>query len=320
MNSSKKFNISDYLKKKSVKRFSLFFVIASIFLIFSKLSNDYKQTIKLKVNLVNLEDEIILQNDSLNTLDAFIEAKGFSFIPFMFRTYKDIVLDVKTDVNFKPGHFVFDTQKNQFLIEGQLGTAYKLLSIKPDTLVLKYSKRASKLVPVILKKTIKYAAGYDVKGDFNLNVDSVKVVGSSLEIDKINSIETKELLLNDLNTNINETVVLDVSGFDTIEIIPKSVSVKANITRFTEGTIEIPVAVNNKPNDIKINYFPKSVTLSYYVDLDNYKSIKTSDFIVECNYAEMEDNQTYFVPKIIQKPEFVKRVSIKQKRIDFIKL
>ena len=78
--------------------------------------------------------------------------------------------------------------------------------------------------------------------------------------------------------------------------------------------------MHNKQNDIKINYFPKSVTLSYYVDLDNYKLIKTSDFIVECNYAEMEDNQTYFVPKIIQKPEFVKRISIKQKRIDFIKL
>jgi hypothetical protein len=102
--------------------------------------------------------------------------------------------------------------------------------------------------------------------------------------------------------------------------IPKSVNVKAEIKRFTEGTIEIPITIENKPDNIKINYFPKSVTLSYYVDLDNYNGIATSDFIVECNYADLEENQTYFVPKVLKKPEFVKRISIKQKRIDFIKL
>ena len=320
MNSSKKLNISDYLKKKNVKRFSLFFAIASVFLIFSKLSNDYKQTIKLKLNLVNLQDEIILQDDTLNTIDAYVEAKGFSFVPFIFSNAKVIIVDVKTDVISKPNHFIFDVQKHHFLIEEQLGTSYKVLTVKPDTLMLGYSKRASKLVPITLNSTINYAVGYDIKDDFELNLDSVKVVGSALELDKIKAINTENLVLNEVNTNINETVSLDVSDYGAIEIFPKSVNVKAEIKRFTEGTIEIPITIENKPDNIKINYFPKSVTLSYYVDLDNYNGIATSDFIVECNYADLEENQTYFVPKVLKKPEFVKRISIKQKRIDFIKL
>jgi len=320
MNSNKKSNISDYLKKKNVKRFSLFFAIASVFLIFSKLSNDYKQTIKLKVNLVNLQDEIILQNDSLNSIDAYVEAKGFSFIPFIFNTTKVIIVDAKTDVISKSNHFIFDVQKHRFLIEKQLGTSYNVLSVKPDILTLGYSKRASKLVPIALKSTVNYAAGYDVKGDFELDLDSVKIVGSALELDKISTLNTESLVLNEVNSSVNETVSLDVSDYDGIEIFPKSVNVKAEIKRFTEGTIEIPITIENKPNTIKINYFPKSVTISYYVDLDNYNGIAASDFIVQCNYADLEDNQTYFVPKIVKKPEFVKRVNIKQKRIDFIKL
>ncbi len=320
MNSNKKLNISDYLKKKNVKRFSLFFAIAFVFLIFSKLSNDYKQTIKLKLNLVNLQDEIILQDDTLNTIDAYVEAKGFSFVPFIFSNAKVIIVDVKTDVISKPNHFIFDVQKHHFLIEEQLGTSYKVLTVKPDTLMLGYSKRASKLVPITLNSTINYAVGYDIKDDFELNLDSVKVVGSALELDKIKALNTENLVLNEVNTNINEMVSLDVSDYGAIEIFPKSVNVKAEIKRFTEGTIEIPITIENKPNTIRINYFPKSVTLSYYVDLDNYNGIQSSDFIVECNYLDLEDNQTYFVPKVVKKPAFVKRISIKQKRIDFIKL
>ncbi|WP_339755532.1 CdaR family protein [uncultured Winogradskyella sp.] len=320
MNSNKKLNILDYLKTKNVKRFSLFFAIASVFLIFSKLSNDYKQTIKLKVNLVNLEDEIILQNDSLNTINAYIEAKGFSLLPFIFKKHKDIVIDVKTDVASKPNQFIFDVQRYQFLIEGQLGKSYKILSIKPDTLVMFYSKRASKLVPVILNSNINYAIGYDIKEDFRFDLDSVKIVGSSAEVDNINSLSTELLELNDVNTNINEMVKLNISEYNAIEIFPKSINVKADVTRFTEGTIEIPITVRNMPNNIKINYFPKFVTLSYYVDLDNFNAIKASDFVVECNYGDRDEDQAYLVPKIVKKPEFVKRISIKQKRIDFIKL
>lgn len=320
MNSNKKLNIADYLRRRNVKRFSLFFAIAFVFLIFSKLSNDYKQTIKLKVNLVNVQDEIILQNDSLNKIDAYIEAKGFALIPFMFKNSTDIILNAKTDVITKSNQFIFDVQKHQFLIEGQLGKSYKLLSLMPDTLVLSYSKRASKLVPITLNSNINYAVGYDIKGGFNFDVDSVKVVGSASEVDKIEALTTENLELTDVNTNINQSVRLDLANYENIEVFPKSVSVSGEVTRFTEGTIEIPILITDKPKNVEINYFPKTVTLAYYVDLDNYSLIKATDFIVECSYSDIKDTQTYFVPKIVKKPDFVKRVSIKQKRIDFIKL
>jgi hypothetical protein len=320
MNSKKKFNISDYLKKRNVKRFSLFFAIASVFLIFSKLSNEYKQTIKLKVNLVNLDDEIILQNDSLNTINVFVETKGFSLLPLIFKNYKVLVVDVKTDVVSKPNQFVFDVQKHQFLIEGQLGKSFKVLTVKPDTLLLSYSRRASKLVPVVLDNEIDYAVGFDLKDDFEFSADSVKVVGASEQIDKISFLNTELLELKNVNTDINETIKLNYKDYDAIEVFPKSVNVKAKTARFTEGTVEVPVTVINKPNKITLNYFPKTVSLSYYVDLENYNAIKASGFSVECNYLDVEENQTYFVPKITKKPEFVKRISMKQKRVDFIKL
>ena len=317
---SKKTNIIEYLKQKNVKRFSLFFAIAFVFLIFSKLSNDYKQTIKLKISLENVDDEVILQNDSLNTIMAFIEAKGFALVPYLFKDYKTIVIDAKTDITTKKDVFIFNVQKNKFLIERQLGTSYELLSVQPDTLRLSYSKRATKVIPVVLNKTINFAIGYDVKGNYKLDIDSLKVVGASKAIEKLTSISTDVLTLNDVNTSINERVTIDVSKHSDIEVFPKFINVSANVTRFTEGKVNVPVTIINKPNNVEINHFPKTVTLSFYVDLEAYNSITANDFIVECNYLERSENQTYLVPKLIKKPDLIKRINIKQKRIDFIKL
>lgn len=310
--------ISEYLKRRNVKRFSLFVVIAFVFLIFSKLSNDYIQTINLKVNLTNIDDEIILNNDSLNTLEALIEAKGFALIPFVFKNSEEVFLDAKTDIVTMPEHYIFDVQKHRFLIEGQIGSAYKILSIKPDTLLLSYSKRESKYVPVVLKTNVDFAAGYDIIGDYILNIDSVKVVGSSEKVKETQSISTEELMLKEVNSNINRN--LNFEKLQGIEVFPKNISVKAEVKRFTEGTIECPVKIINKPDDFEINYFPKTVTITYYVDLDNYNAIGVSDFRVECDYEALEDDQSFLVPKIVKKPEFVKRTAMKQKRIDFIKL
>ncbi len=318
MSAKKRMKISEYFKRRNVKRFSIFIAIAFLFLIISKFSNDYKQTIDLKVNLINTEDEIILNDDSLNTIDALIEAKGFALIPFVFENSKDVDLNVEEDVVTTQDHYVFDVQKHRFLIEEQLGSSYKILSLKPDTLKLSYSTRASKYVPVVLKADIGFAAGYDIIGNYKLSSDSIKVVGSSEKIKTIKSIATTELTLREVNSNIDKNIKLEAP--QGIEIFPSTIKVKAEVKRFTEGTIELPIAIVNKPVDVEINYFPKTVTITYYVDLDSYNTIKASDFRVECDYTTISGNQSFFVPKIVEKPESVKRAGLKQKRIDFIKL
>ncbi|WP_294074571.1 hypothetical protein [Winogradskyella sp.] len=318
MNSKKRLNILEYLKKRNVKRFSMFVAIAFVFLIISKLSNDYKQIIHLDVRLVGVEEEIILTEDSLNTINVLVEAKGFALVPYVFNNSKSLVLEVNKDVITKQREYIFDVQKHNFLIEDQLGSSYKILSLKPDTLSLPFSKRASKYVPIAINSNIGYAAGFDIKGDYNLSVDSAKIVGSTDRLKEITHVSTKQLKLKGVNKSIDKTIKL--VKIEDVNIFPESVNVSAEVKRFTEGVIEVPIIITNKPKNVVINYFPKTVSVSYYVDLENYNSIMSNDFSVECNFRDISDNQMYFVPKITKSPKFIKRMHIKQKRVDFIKL
>ena len=320
MNTEKKSNIIDYLKQRNFKKFSLFFIVAFVFLIFSKLSNDYKQTIQLKIILENVEDEILFNTDSSNYIKAYVQAKGFTLVPLLFKPSKDVVINAESEATQKADYFLLDVQKNKFLIEDQLGSSYDLISLKPDSLFIGYSKRASKKVPIALSHHINYAVGYDLKDNFKINRDSVKIVGSEYEVEQIDSIITETLELKNVNSNIRESLKLDISNYENIEIFPKYITVSGEVTRFTEGTIEVPLTIINQPKDITINYFPKTVSLSYYVNLENYNDVKELDFKVECDYSELEDLQTFLIPKVVMKPEFVKHVNIRQKRIDFIEL
>ena len=319
MNSKSK-GILDYLKKANVKRFVLFFVLTFVFLVFSKLSTKYRQTIKIKVELANASEEIVLKNDSLNMVDAFVETNGFALTSFMFNEYKTITIDAGKDVTQGATSYLFDTQKHKYIFEEQLGDSYKLISIKPDTLLLDYFKMASKLVPIKLKTDIKYAIGYDLKDEFVISTDSVRLVGPKSEIDSISFLNTELLEKEGIKAQINETLRVNSSELNNIEVYPKSISARGEVVRFTEGVIDAPIAVINKPNDVTINYFPKTVKISYYVDLERYNSISVEDFVIECDYDKIGGSQSFFIPKLTKKPEFIKRVQLKQKRIEFIKL
>ena len=139
--------ISNYLRKKDVKRFSIFFVLAFLFLIFSKLSNDYKQNIALKVELFNLDEEIVVEYDSLNKITALVESKGFTLLPYLFKESKTILIDAKKDVIKRDNEFVFEVQRQKYKIEDKLGSSYKLLNLKPDSLTLKYSTPSVSVLP-----------------------------------------------------------------------------------------------------------------------------------------------------------------------------
>jgi hypothetical protein len=315
-----KSRLTKYFKKKAFKQFILFFMLTFVVLIFAKLSNDYKQNIAIEIKLSNLDDEIVIKNSTVNEVSAYVEAKGFALVPFLFKDKLEVEFDADSDVHTLDHAFIFDVQKQRFLIEKKVGKNYKILSLKPDTLILPYSRMAVKNVPLNLKLDIDYAIGYDLRDNFYLSSDSIKIVGPFDAIDSITHLNTKELKLSNIKSDIEKDIEVDLTGYKDVEVFPKSIELHGMVSRFTEGTFEVPIIITNKPENLKINYFPKTVTVSFYVDLERFKSVSSADFIVECEFPEPSENSTFLIPKIAKAPSFVKRTNIKPKRIDFIKL
>ncbi|MCC1484807.1 CdaR family protein [Winogradskyella immobilis] len=309
----------EFFKGKAIKNFSVFLIAAFSFLLLTKLSNNYTEKLVFKVNLSNLKDEIVVLDDSSNTIEVFVKSKGFNLLKYTFYNPKPILLDGNKDVIKKGKTMSWGALKNLHVIRENLGESFDIISITPDTLTFNFDILETKQVPIIFNNEINYALGYNVLGEIELSNDSVKLIGSQSHLKTISEIATNTLQLSEVKENIDQTLGLKLPENSNIKIVPEEVNVKGVVKRFTEGNISVPIELINVPIGVKLNYFPKEVELSYYVDLEAYSSVKASDFKIVCDYKDLKDEEQRFLAiEISETSNLVKSTRLKQNRIQFI--
>ena len=306
------------IKNKKLNVFGLFFLLTFAFLALTKLSKKYTEVIALNIVYVNLPDNRVISLDSLPKCNAVVSDYGFNLLTFHFKK-QAISIDFEKDVMVKDSNYIWITGKNKHKIKAQLGNSTEILSLEHDSIIFPFQTLSIKKVPVVLNSKITFKSGYDILDHYILKPDSVNVIGSSSDISSMTKVETEILNLKDISDSISTTIILKKLENHNIKFSETSINVSSKVEKFTEGTLEVPISIINKPIDVSINYFPKEVAVSYYVSLNNYKTIKTIDFKVECDYSEIENtNKTYLTPKLVKIPELVKNARLKQNKVEFI--
>ncbi|MEZ4792075.1 MAG: YbbR-like domain-containing protein [Gelidibacter sp.] len=307
------------IKSKKLNVFGFFLVLSFLFLVISKLSRTYTETIVFHLEYKNVPEQysIVPNHDSL--INVKVKAFGFNLLSHNFFKHT-VMVDFNKDVRQYANKYVWYTKNGVAKINSQIGSAIEVLSIEPDSLTFPYEVMAVKTVPIKLDAKITYEAGYDLLGSLKVQPDSVKVIGPKNSVEKISRIKTNEIKLKDVNVNIDETATLVLDKpMKNVKLSLNKIKVQGTVEKFTEGSFEVPVNIVNLPSDIKINYFPKTVQVSYYVSLENFKNIKALDFKVECDYNETKDqDRSFFTPKLVAIPKLVKNAKMKQNKIDFI--
>lgn len=306
------------IKNKKLNVFGLFLLLTFGFLALTKLSKKYTEDIVLNMAYVNLPEQRVITLDSSPKCNAEVSAYGFNLLFYHFKKHS-VKIDFNRDVFVKNNHYIWVANNNKQRINAQLGTAIELVSLKPDTIIFPFETLFVKKVPVILNSEISFKLGHDIMNNLIIKPDSIKVIGTQAEVDQINKVETEILDLKEVSDTINTVLSLKKPDNNKIKFSKNSVKVLAKVEKFTEGTLEVPITIVNKPLDVSINYFPKTIAVSYYVSLNNYKNIKPLDFKVECDFSEIENtNKTFFTPKLIKSPDLVKNARLIQNKVEFI--
>lgn len=306
------------IKNKKLNVFGLFLLLTFAFLALTKLSKKYTEVIALDISYVNLPENRIISMDSLPKCNAVVSDYGFNLLTFHFKK-QAISIDFEKDVIEKDSNYIWIVEKNRHKIKSQLGNSIEVVSLEHDTLKFPFKTLSIKKVPVVLISKIHFKSGYDVLDDYIIKPDSIKVYGSLADISNITSVETEPLDMNDVSDAFAKNIKLKKSKNNQIKYSDSKIHVSANVEKFTEGNLEVPISIINKPIDVTINYFPKAIMVFYNVSLNNYKAIKPIDFKVECDFSEIEsNNKTYLTPKLVKVPDLVKNVRLKQHKVEFI--
>ncbi|AUC81909.1 hypothetical protein CW733_07110 [Lacinutrix sp. Bg11-31] len=284
----------------------------------ARLSASYTNTVKFNVALKNIPDEMIVLNDSSNTLNFTMTTDGFEWMKYYIKT-PSVEIDFKNEVKKADSLYVWSLSRGYAGINGQFNKDIVVKTINPDTLLFKVDINAVKTIPVIPNLNISYSPGYNVLNAIVAVPDSIKIIGPESLLSKINSIETKVLNRNAVNKPFSTQLALKLETLDSqINVKTKTVSINIKAEKFTEGTLSLPINIINVPNNVKVNYFPKTINLSYYTSLESYNTIDINDFEVVCDFKEHNSKSSYLTPKLIKSPKAIKTFRLHEQKIEYI--
>ncbi len=311
------FKIKNLISNKKLNVFLLFIVLAFTILILTKLSKNYTGTINFEITPININDRYVLLNKKENTFKITLETHGFNWLNYAFNR-PELEVDFNTDVTKRDSVFIWSNAKGFSTINEQFNKDENIKSINPDTLLFKFDVNAVKFVPVRLDANINYSQGFNSLQTIKIQPDSVKLIGPASLLQEVKSITTKNIIFDNLKTNVNSIVNLKLDSLNSeIKLNTKQVKLQFKVSKFTEGIVSVPITVTNVPNGFKVNYFPKEVTIRYATSLENYKNISKQDFKVICNFETSKSN-SFLIPSLIKQPKSIVNARIQQQKIEFV--
>jgi len=310
--------IKKFIRSKKLNVFLIFFILAFFTLILAKLSTSYTNTVKFNVKLKNIPDEMVVLNNLSNTLNFTMTADGFEWMRYYLQT-PAVEIDFKNEVKKLDSLYVWSLSRGFAGINRQFKKDIIVKTINPDTLFFKVDINAIKMIPVKLSLEINYSPGYNVLNTIVTEPDSVKVIGPESLLSKLDIIETETLIQSNVNKPFNSRLKLKLNALDSQIIVKtKTVNVNVNVEKFTEGTLSIPITIINIPKNVKVNYFPKNINLTYYTSLESYNTINTDEFEVICDFKEHNTKSSYLTPKLIKSPNAIKTSRLHEQKIEYI--
>lgn len=271
--------------------FSIAFFIAMALWFMVNLSREYNITVQVPIQLVNLPDNLALSSDVPGYASVNISGEGWNLIPVYTNPPRVNLSAESRQINLNDQ------------IRGQMGAFSNLniVQVDPTSITIETEEKATKKVPVVLRVELDFRSQFGLVQDPLLDPDSVTVTAALSRLDEIDSWETVEEEVNEINRSFERILELRSPGSN-ISIEPTQVIMRVDVSEYTEAEVRIPVRTRNLPAGKAITYNPSSVTVRFDVPIDLYADVQgTRPFAAFVDYADIEQDSTGFITPQIEK-------------------
>ncbi len=305
------------INSTTAREFFLFLLLTTLVAGLIKLSKTYTTKYELALEIVDLPLEKSIRTISPEVVKVSASHTGFYLLRNSFATP---VMDVSFSSLKSEGDGVYTYMVNDHIedLQEALHGKVSVSSAKPTTINIVLDSMASKKVKVHAEVDVSYAPGYGGAGKLLISPDSITVVGPSAILKNLQGVQTEKLTLENVSDSVRE--VLDIEKADSTNILKydiDEVSINQDVSRFTEGTVTVPIQVINKIGG-KVKILPKTVQIIYTVQLDYFDEITSSDFTVSCMYDNNSSEDNYLPLTISTIPNNVTSARLVDKQVQFI--
>ena len=311
--------IRNFLLAKKSREFLifLFFVFVSFsFWLLQVLNDDYETELSIPLRMKNVPENVVLTSELPEELKIGVKDRGTVLVNYLLgQTLYPVTLDFEEYLD-KGNQVRIPSNTLNKRIAGQLNQSTKLLTVKPDTLDLIYTRGEGKKVPLQLRGEVKAERQYYIS-DILFSPDSVMVYAPKEILDTITAAYTEALYIEEISDTVRHRIgVMQVKG---ARFTPSYSDITFLVDMYSEKTVEVPVQGIRFPEDKLLRTFPSKVQVTFQVGLRQFKSITADDFEVVVDYEDLrEETGEKCRPALVKSPLNVNHIRVSPKEIDYI--
>jgi len=296
------------------------FLMSLLFWFLIKFSKEYSYYVDYPIELINQPIDKYLKDEPLTNLKVKVNGYGFNFLKETFSN-RLLKVDVSKLQHTNSNTYFWLSQSEKSNISIELN-GFSILDIDPDTLFLNYSKKSKKSVQVKVPLNLNFRENYEQYGSFKISPNTIDVYGPSHILDTLSFVYTNILNQHDIFQDINTTLKIQLPNKD-LSINYSDVNFIQEVARFTQISRLIPINLKNVPKGKELRIKPSEVELSYWVAMQDVDKINSSDFVIYCDYNEVDMTENAILNVFIDEsktPSIVQKVKYHPSNIEFIKL
>ena len=254
-----------------------------------------------------------------NFVEVRVKAPGFSILFYNLFNFSKLSLDIDK-ANTKPNKagvevFWITNSKRESVVE-IISNSMEILNLSPERLVIFFSDKAEKKVPIKLNHSISLKPEMWFAKPIILLPDSIMIYGEQKQLDTIDFIYTEEHLLTEVSESNVTSVPISVP--DLVQCSVNNVDVIIVVEPFVEQLIEYRVQVKNLKKGFAIKLFPDLVQVTLRAPKDKYSMLQT-DFLTLSVDASLvsSENSTLYV-EVESLPSFIQLQRIYPSSLEFL--
>ncbi len=298
--------------KKNFHIVVISFLFSVVLWIWISLSNDFYTTFNVPLKLIDFKKGLTSSSKLPRYVSVKVKAKGWKLIAARLGTESEFLVTASGDTGSKYINLYNYLSENQWL-----SSEMDVIDISPDTLSFNIQKVTHKKLKVEPDVEINFREGYGLATPIAVSPDSVIVNGPVNELQKMNSIPTSKIKLEDVNDKIEKRI--ELKKIPGITYLENSVALFFDIQKIVDMTIDnVNVNVLDVPKDRDVVLLPNKIAISVKGGVDILGKLTNDQFKAYVNYRDVVlDTLGAVIPKI-EAPENVTVQYIKPEQLRYV--
>lgn len=300
---------------KELLIFGFFLIVSAVFWFLKAMNEDKEEIISIPVIYKNIPENVVITSNPPENIRITVRDKGLNLLEFKLRrTVKPIVFDF--DNYATKGYLIkVGNAEIQKQLKDNLPSSTSLISFKPETFDVVYTRGKAKKVPVYIAGRITAKSQHDIT-DIWTNPDSVMIYAPQDVLDTITGMYTTSLSYHELTDSIHFKT--ELRSMLNVKPVPEQVEVHVNVEQLTEKSLEVPIETINVPEGKVLRTFPTKVKVTFQTVLSYYKHVNPNNFIIQVNYNDVANSNTSQIKPNVMAPSIIKHMRISPEVVEYL--